>query len=106
VATHFNLAGVPNGYSSKEFVTFFIPLFLFCANFLVHLSFVYSEKKQTASKLYSLFYKSIIPVVALFVQNGIILYALKNININVILGIIILLLVVIAVFISAKERRK
>ena len=27
LATHFTFSGVPNGYSSKEFAVFFIPLF-------------------------------------------------------------------------------
>lgn len=106
MAIHFSLKGVPDGFSSKEFVVFFIPLFLLCTNFLVFLSFEYSNKKQAASKLYSLVYKSIVPIIAIFMQTGIILYALTNINLNIVFAAIILLVVFISIFIFLKEERK
>ena len=83
VATHFSFNGQPDGYSSKEFAVFVLPLIIF----VIHLFCIFAvstdpKSKNINNKMYSIILW-ICPLVSVFICNCIYGYTLgfiKNIG--------------------------
>lgn len=103
MATHFNLKGVADGYSDKNFAIFFLPLIFTALNFFIALSLEYSEKGKSRSKLYKSIYRWLSPILAVIMQTGTILYSL---NINIIPVVIIFIIIYILILIFASIRKE
>lgn len=90
IATHFDGNGKPDGWSSKEFAVFGLPLFLlavhwFCAAF----TGVDPKKENISNKMMTLILW-ICPVVAIVGDGSMYLYALNNSINTTIIGVILL----------------
>ncbi len=105
VATHFTFSGVPNGYSSKNFAVFFLPLILTAIHFFIALSLEYSQKEKYKSRLCKALYSWLSPVLAVTIQTSVILFAL-GINITQIAFIIVTVYIILLVFASIRKESK
>ena len=92
VATHFSFNGQPDGYSSKEFAVFVLPLIIF----VIHLFCIFAvstdpKSKNINNKMYSIILW-ICPLVSVFICNCIYGYTLGFIkNIGFITGLLVCL---------------
>ena len=90
VATHFGFNGQPDGYSSKEFAVFVLPLIIF----VIHLFCIFAvstdpKSKNINDKMYSIVLW-ICPLVSVFICNCIYGYTLGFIkNIGFITGLLL-----------------
>lgn len=90
VATHFGFNGQPDGYSSKEFAVFALPLIIF----VIHLFCIFAvstdpKSKNINDKMYSIVLW-ICPLVSVFICNCIYGYTLGFIkNIGFITGLLL-----------------
>lgn len=90
VATHFSFNGQPDGYSSKEFAVFVLPLIIF----VIHLFCIFAvstdpKSKNINNKMYSIILW-ICPLVSVFICNCIYGYTLGFIkNIGFITGLLL-----------------
>ena len=102
VATHFTFRGTPNGYSSKAFAVFFVPVLLTAINFFIALSMEFSEKEKYKTKLCKTVYTWLCPVLAVVIQTSVILYAL-GINITHVSLTIMSIYIIILIFSSIRK---
>ena len=76
IATHFDLNGTPNGWSSKAFAVFGLPVFLVAVHLMCAFGTMMDPKrKNIQDKMYRLVLW-IVPIIALFVCASVYLYAL------------------------------
>ena len=76
IATHFDLNGVPNGWSSRAFTVFGLPLFLVAVHLLCAFGTMMDPKrKNIQDKMYKLVLW-ICPVISVLVCTAVYLYAL------------------------------
>ena len=76
IATHFDLNGVPNGWSSRAFAVFGLPLFLVAVHLLCAFGTMMDPKrKNIQDKMYKLVLW-ICPVISVLVCTAVYLYAL------------------------------
>lgn len=97
VATHFDFNGVPNGYSSKLFAAFGLPLIMIIINYISNFAIDNDPKKANASKMIKIIGKWTVPILSVIMQSSIIAYAVgKNINISmyVTIGVGILIMII------------
>lgn len=97
VATHLDMHGNPNGYSSKNFVTFVLPVVMLLINFVVHYKFNVDPRIKNASKAIRILSLWLVPVLSIIMQIMIISYNLgqkfNNIGIlYVFMGILFLVI--------------
>lgn len=95
VATHFDINGIPNGYSSKIVAAFGIPAFLFIINLITNFVMEKNPDYINVGKVITIIGKWTIPFISVFMQIFIIAYACGfkfNINYYVLifLGLLIM----------------
>ncbi|MGE4453563.1 MAG: SdpI family protein [Sphaerochaeta sp.] len=96
VPIHYNAMGEPDGYATKAFGAFGMPLILALLNVIIQIAVKTDPKRDTSSKLYYIT-KWIIPILTLFMVPLTLLHALErplHIENLVPLAVSILLLVV------------
>lgn len=76
VATHFDMDGVPNGWSSKGFTVFGVPLFLLACHFLCTFATSMDPKRQNMSEKLFTLVLWICPVISIMMPIVIYGYAL------------------------------
>ncbi|MDD3369103.1 MAG: SdpI family protein [Lachnospiraceae bacterium] len=96
VATHFDSAGIPNGYSSKIFGLIGLPLILVILQVFCCVITELDPRRQNAGVKMQYLSRSIIPVVGIFAEASVIGYGLYGKFpvgpvINLLLGVILVL---------------
>lgn len=76
IVTHFDVNGEPNGYSSKAFAVFGLPVFLSAINTILHIALENDPKKQNASKIIVTIAKWTCPVLSIIINPLMYLIAL------------------------------
>lgn len=88
VATHFDFNGIPDGYSSRMFAAFGLPLIMLIINFISNFAIDKDPKKANVSKIIKIIGKWIVPILSVIMQSSIIAYAIGNkINISMYVSI-------------------
>lgn len=72
VATHFGFNGMPDGYSSKMFAAFGLPLIMLVINFISNFTIDNDPKKANASKRIKIIGKWTVPILSVLMQSSII----------------------------------
>lgn len=97
IATHFGAGNIPNGWSSREFVVFGLPIFLLAAH-LICITVTRADPRRSCitAKMWKLLY-FICPLVSLVCSFSTYAYALSwNINVDKIARIFLGLILIIA----------
>ncbi len=81
VATHFGIDFEPDGFSTKWTAAFMIPSIMLALNVFTWIIIEADPKKQAINEKLKAIIRWIIPVLSVIVQCGIVMYAVKNINI-------------------------
>lgn len=90
VAVHWNMEGEANGYASKEFAVFGLPLFLAFINIIVNISTEADPKRKNTSDKVKLILKFLVPIMSLLLNPITILIALgKEISVGSIVSILV-----------------
>lgn len=96
VATHFNMSGAADGYSSKNFAAFGLPLMMLVINIVVNISMLKDTTNKNTSRVIKNIGIWIVPIISILIQAAIIYYALdETINISKMLNIFMGLLFLI-----------
>ena len=96
IATHFNADGVADGYSTKDFAVFTLPLIMLGLHILVVAGISYDPKRRAIGKKPLTLAMWIVPIVSLFCGGMIYTYALGyKLSINIIIGILLGLICVL-----------
>lgn len=89
VATHFDTNNVPNGWSSKGFAVFGIPLILFLLHLFCISATIFDPKKRNLSRKLISVILWMIPVISIVVNGVILLYAIgKTIDVGLIANLL------------------
>ena len=73
VATHFGFNGMPDGYSSKMFAAFGLPLIMLVINFISNFTIDNDPKKANASKRIKIIGKWTVPILSVLMQSSMII---------------------------------
>ena len=89
VATHFNIHNEPDGWSSKEFAVFGIPLFLFVAHWICIAATFCDPKNKNISRKLIIVILWIMPVVSMVTNGSVLLQAAgKTVDIGVVVNLL------------------
>ncbi|MDD6811922.1 MAG: SdpI family protein [Lachnospiraceae bacterium] len=89
VATHFDAQNVPNGWSSKVFAVFGIPLILFLMQILCIAVTKFDPKNKNMSRKMISIIIWIIPIISIVANGTILLYAIgKTIDVGLIVNLV------------------
>lgn len=97
MTTHFDIHGMANGYSSKPFAIFFLPLFLLGIQwFCIFITFADPRKQNISSKIFTLILW-IIPIISLITGLSVYAYNLGysipiEISSEILIGLLLLIL--------------
>lgn len=97
VATHFGFNGMPDGYSSKMFAAFGLPLIMLVINFISNFTIDNDPKKANASKRIKIIGKWTVPILSVLMQSSIITNAVGikiSISMYVSIGLGILIMII------------
>ena len=97
VATHFGFNGMPDGYSSKMFAAFGLPLIMLVINFISNFTIDNDPKRANASKRIKIIGKWTVPILSVLMQSSIIANAVGikiNISMYVSIGLGILIMII------------
>lgn len=96
IATHFNADGVADGYSSKTFAVFTMPLIMLGLHIIVIAGISFDPKRRAIGKKPLTLAMWIVPITSLFCGVLIYTYALGlRLGVNVVVGILIGLLFIL-----------
>ena len=89
IATHFNVNNEPDGWSSKAFAVFGIPLFLFVAHWVCIAATFYDPKNKNISRKLVLVILWIMPIVSIFTNGSVLLQAIgKAVDISLVVNLL------------------